>query len=119
MRPYLSLVIPYYNSAETIGRLLTSIAKSAQAPTFEVLVVDDGSRLPMRKDYMPDVCRQRRLAVRFVRLVRNVGPAVARNRGVARARGKFIVFLDGDVELFSDTLHNLAKGFQDDPDVGA
>lgn len=48
-----------------------------------------------------------------------MGPAVARNRGVDQARGKFVVFLDSDVELFGDTLSNLAKIYTDDPDVVA
>jgi GT2 family glycosyltransferase len=48
-----------------------------------------------------------------------MGPAVARNRGVESAKGKFVVFLDSDVELFPDALANLARIYTDDPDVVA
>ena len=50
---------------------------------------------------------------------RNYGPAIARNRGVEAARGEFVVFLDGDVEVFPDTLSEIARVYQDDPDVVA
>lgn len=109
MKPYLSIIIPYHNSLETIERLLLSITRSKSPPTHEVIVVDDGSREKFTT----------RFDVRIVRLDRNMGPAVARNRGVRVARGKFVVFLDGDVELFGDTLHNIAKVYKDDPDIVA
>ncbi|MBI3577143.1 glycosyltransferase family 2 protein [Candidatus Gottesmanbacteria bacterium] len=129
MRPLLSIIIPYHNSAATIGRLLASIAHSKKAPAYEVIVVDDGSTQPVIPGLTRDPSSQKtgfrlggrndKMHLRTVRLKTNRGPAVARNRGVAAAKGKFVVFLDSDVELFPDTLHNLAKVFLDDPDVVA
>ncbi len=110
MKPYLSIIIPYHNSAQTIGKLLASIKKSKGAPTYEVIVVDDGS---------DDEFRVQSSWFRVVRLKKNKGPAAARNRGAAAARGKFLVFLDSDVEVFPDTLKNLAAIYLDDPDVVA
>ncbi len=110
MKPFFSIIIPYYNSADTIGRLLTSIRRSKKAPSYEVIVVDDGSE----QKYKVQSTKYK-----VVHLKTNRGPAVARNRGVKVARGKFIVFLDSDVELFPDALANLAKIYQDDPDVVA
>ncbi|MEK7533667.1 MAG: glycosyltransferase family 2 protein, partial [Patescibacteria group bacterium] len=105
MKPYLSIIIPYYNNSEGLTRLLASIGKSKKAPAFEIIVVDDGSSLrPPRSD---------------IRLPKNRGPAIARNRGVEKAKGEFVVFLDGDVEVFPDTLYQIAKVFKDDPDVVA
>lgn len=144
MKPFFSLIIPYHNSTDTIGRLLGSIQGSKKAPSYEVIVVDDGSNsnqefritnhgrgltsfIPDSRFLIPDSSKrkQQRPSVRIgfplrtVRLGKNLGPAVARNRGVAVARGKFVVFLDSDVELFADTLHNLAKIYTNDPDVVA
>lgn len=112
MKPFFSIIIPYHNSSDTIGRLLTSIAKSKRAPAHEVIVVDDGSKVKFK---IPNS----KLHLRVVILPKNFGPAVARNRGVKVARGKFIIFLDSDVELFSDTLGNLYKIYIDDPDIVA
>lgn len=143
MKPYLSLIIPYHNSSNTIGRLLTSIARSKKAPSYEVIVVDDGSapsmsfrptgRNPFRKDpRITEISENSSVnrskddkrgspgtKIRVVRLPQNVGPAIARNKGAKIAKGKFLVFLDSDVELFPDTLHNLAQVYLDDSDVVA
>lgn len=105
MKPFFSIIIPYYNSSETIERLLGSIKKSKGAPPYEIIVVDDGSDVRYPKA--------------SIRLAKNKGPAVARNRGADVAKGKFLVFLDSDVEVFLDTLKNLAAIYLDDPDVVA
>lgn len=118
MKPYLSIVIPYHNSANTIGRLLSSIFASKNAPAYEVIIVDDGSKLAMRPALVPPN-KPRGREVRIITLRHNLGPAAARNRGAKVARGLFLVFLDSDVALFPDTLANIAKVFRDDPDVVA
>ena len=115
MKPFFSIIIPYYNSAETIGRLLTSIRRSKGAPPYEVIVVDDGSDDGSKEKFKS----RKQETLRVVTLHKNMGPAVARNRGVNVARGKFVVFADSDVELFPDALANLAKIYTDDPDVVA
>lgn len=112
MRPYLSIIIPYYNASEKLERLLASIEKSKKAPSYEVIVVDDGSTV---RSKMLDA----RYKITQIRLAKNKGPAVARNKGVAAAKGEFVVFLDGDVEVFPDTLYQIARVFKDDPDVVA
>lgn len=136
MKPFLSVVIPYYNAPEKLERLLSSIQKSKKAPTFEVIVVDDGSTVSAKLSTGPAARQPQRhpqgdpggwgppsrvtpRVLRIVRLNRNHGPAIARNRGVAAARGEFVVFLDGDVEVFPDTLSEIAKVFREDPDVVA
>lgn len=118
---YLSVIIPYFNAPEKLESLLSSIAKSKNAPTFEVIVVDDGS------ESESSACLRRQVvshqssdfSLRCIRLNKNQGPAIARNRGVEAARGEFVVFLDGDVEVFADTLCEIGKVFTDDPDVVA
>lgn len=113
--PYLSVIIPYYNAPEKLRSLLSSIAKSKNAPTFEVIIVDDGSDRSAKFS----MGRATQRVLRYVRLNKNQGPAIARNRGVEAARGEFVVFLDGDVEVFDDTLKEIAKVYHDDPDVVA
>ncbi len=109
MKPYLSLIIPYFNSPENLHRLLQSIRHSKHAPSYEVIIVDDGSKEPLKGTY----------GDKIVRLPSNKGPAIARNRGVEKAKGEFVVFLDGDVTVFPDTLAQIAKVFREDPDVVA
>lgn len=117
MKPYLSVIIPYHNAFPKLARLLATLQKSRKAPPFEVVVVDDGSENPLRVDklHLPVRFRSKMRVVRIT----HKGPAVARNRGVAVAKGMFVVFLDGDVEVFPDTLYEITRVFADDPDVVA
>jgi glycosyltransferase involved in cell wall biosynthesis len=86
----ISVLIPCYNSAETIGALVTSIVTD---PAFgdgdELIVVDDRST-----DGSAD--RAAAAGARVVCLAENSGPSVARNRAVAEAANDIIVFFDSD-----------------------
>ena len=125
MNPFFSIIIPYHNSKDTIGPLLDSIAVSKKAPLLEVIVVDDGSE---EKFLVPrswvlgrrnSKLRTKNYELRTIRLKANRGPGAARNRGAKVAKGKFLVFLDSDVVLFPDALHNLWQIYEDDPDIVA
>ncbi len=118
-RPILSLVIPCFDDGPSIVRLLRSIQLSQNPPPFEVILVDDGSPVPLVTLASSFRWRKSTAPLRILRLTKNQGPAVARNRGVGIARGKFIVFLDSDVELFADTLANLYNTYKEDPDIVA
>jgi glycosyltransferase involved in cell wall biosynthesis len=85
-----SVVVPLYNKEPYVQRALESIAAQTFAD-FEAIIVDDGS-----SDRGPEIAAAFTDA-RF-RLIRqaNSGPAGARNRGIAEARGEFLAFLDAD-----------------------
>lgn len=118
MKPYLSVIIPYHNAPDKLTRLLGTLRKSRKAPPFEVIVVDDGSTPPLRLGNLPlPTTFKKRVSI--VRISHNKGPAIARNRGVSAAKGTFVVFLDGDVEVFPDTLQEITRIFTEDPDVVA
>ena len=91
MNPVVSVIIPTYNTALLIGRTIRSVlAQSCQ--DFEILVVDDCST-----DDTLDVVRSIGDArIRVFRQSENRGPAAARNRGLAEAKGGYCAFLDGD-----------------------
>ena len=126
MKPYFSIIIPYHNSKDTIGPLLDSIVLSKKAPLLEVIVVDDGSSPNFKFQIsnfklLEERLRKKKFIQRLhtVELKRNMGPGAARNRGAGIAKGKFLVFFDSDVVLFSDALHNLWQIYEDDPDIVA
>jgi glycosyltransferase involved in cell wall biosynthesis len=89
--PTVSVVIPTYNSADTLGRALESVGIQ-HYPALEILVVDDGSTDGTRAVLTPFVAR----GVRYVCAEGRLGPAGARNLGIARASGEFVAFLDAD-----------------------
>lgn len=118
MKPFFSIIIPYHNSVDTIGPLLDSIYHSKYAPSIEIIIVDDASE----KLYQVTTVRYKRvkrIPVRVITFRTNKGPAIARNRGVKLATGEYVIFLDGDVKLFPDALHNLWKIYTDDLDIHA
>jgi glycosyltransferase involved in cell wall biosynthesis len=87
--PHVSVIIPTYNSA----RYLEAAVESALAQTcrdLEILVIDDGST-----DETEEVMRRYGALVRYLRQP-NRGVAVARNRGIAESRGRYLAFLDAD-----------------------
>jgi glycosyltransferase involved in cell wall biosynthesis len=92
LNPDISVVIPVYNGAELLQRCLQSVF-AQQLPDgieTEVLVVDDGST-----DGSLEILKAYGEKIIFMRQVHQ-GPAAARNRGIARASGRFLAFLDAD-----------------------
>ncbi len=91
-----SIVLPVGGPHAELGRCLGSIA-SLDPPPGEVVVVLDGVDTEL-----PPVAES--IGVRVVRLAERCGPAIARNRGAAVARGSYLFFVDSDVELPAATI---------------
>src|SRR5215469_16427814 len=87
--PLVSIVIPTYNASHFIAAAVESCLAQDYTPV-EVLVVDDGST-----DDTVSVLEPYRASIRYF-WQPNDGPARARNRGIAEARGQLIAFLDAD-----------------------
>jgi glycosyltransferase involved in cell wall biosynthesis len=93
----LSIVAPLYNESENVQPLVDWIREALQAydGSFEVILVDDGSRDDTWSQVRA-VAADRR--VQGLRLGRNVGQTAAMMAGFDHARGKVIVSLDGDLQ---------------------
>ncbi len=89
MPPSISVVIPAYNARQHLTECLESVFRQEVASAFEVIVVDDGSTDGTRD------CLSAFPSVVYL-AQSNLGPAAARNAGIARSRGTFIAFLDAD-----------------------
>lgn len=90
--PMVSAVIPVYNDEAFLYDAVESVV-SQNDYRPEIIIVDDGS-----EDETPKIAERLRLRHATVRVHRqsNKGPANARNRGIALARGIYIGFLDSD-----------------------
>lgn len=86
-----SVVIPYFNRADTIGHTLESVGRATADLRIEIVLVDDGSTPPAADSLA------RKLAPPH-RIVRqeNRGLLFARLAGLREARGEFVLFLDSD-----------------------
>ena len=92
-----SVIIPVFNRAELIRSTLDSVL-AQDTPDHEILVVDDGST-----DRTLETLATYGSRIRVLQQ-QNCGPAVARNLGIAHARGEYLATLDSDDLWFPWTL---------------
>lgn len=96
--PLLSVVIPYFNRAETIDETLISL-KNQTFKNFEVIIVNDGSTEKQSKDVFKKLPQKySQLKINLIDQ-ENAGVAVARNEGIEHANAKYILCLDSDDAL--------------------
>lgn len=94
-----SIVIPVYNRPDEVDELLSSLL-SQSFQDFEVIVVEDGSKITCR-----EVCDKYtgKLCLSYF-MKPNSGPGQSRNYGAERANGEYLLILDSDVVLPKDYL---------------
>lgn len=108
--PLFSLIVPVYNRAHFLEKLLKS-TRGSSFQDFELIVVDDAS-----SENLGSVAKKYKTI--YIRLKENSGAGAARNAGAKVAKGKILVFIDSDAILFKNALSELAKSFKD-PEVKA
>ncbi|MDQ1817528.1 glycosyltransferase [Massilia sp. CCM 9210] len=115
-QPLLSIIVPAYNVQHYIGPCLDSVLDQ-MGSAHELIVIDDGSsdatlaRIRALLATRPAIAAQ-------VLAQDNQGIAVARNNGLAAARGEYIVFVDSDDRLLAGSLAALEQAIAEHhPDV--
>lgn len=95
-----SLIITTYNYAQYVERAIRSaLEQSLPQNQLEILVINDCST-----DGTPDILANYEDEVRVYNLEENLGLSGARNFGIKKARGQFVVFLDADDYIHRDLL---------------
>jgi glycosyltransferase involved in cell wall biosynthesis len=112
-RPAISVIIPCYNEAALLPRLLTSIETARHAFSggpgrIEVVVADNRSTDGTAAIAEARGCRVASSAIRRIGAVRNAGAAAA--------RGAVLAFIDADSEIHPETFNAIAA-FMDRPEV--
>ena len=92
--PKISVIIPAYNAEATIARACRSV-QNQEYPEVELVVVNDGSRDGTGR-ILEDLAREQGLVIVEQN---NGGVSKARNTGLDRASGDYLMFLDADDEL--------------------
>ncbi|PJC20337.1 MAG: glycosyl transferase [Comamonadaceae bacterium CG_4_9_14_0_8_um_filter_57_21] len=114
--PMISLVVPAFNEGIVIQAAVRSLLL-LDYPNFEIIVVDDGSTDDTYEKASTVAQESTAIKVRVV-TKRNGGKAQALNTGMTLARGEFILNMDGDSKLSSNTLRACIKHFEN-PKIGA
>lgn len=101
-----SVVIPAYNAERSITRCVEALRNQVWLPgTYEILVIDDGSR-------DGTAAAAAAAGARVIRQA-NAGPAAARNLGAERARGDILLFTDADCTPRPDWVQRMVEPFAD------
>jgi len=103
------------NSFEQTRRCLESVLRFADKSDIEILLVDNASRDELV--LWAETLQRTMQHLHVLRASRAMGEAEARNIGLKRSRGRFILLLDSSVELTGDVFTPLAKTLSD-PKVG-
>lgn len=99
MQPYISVIIPTHNRVKVLRRAVDSVLGQSYS-RWELIVVDDGSTDDTSL-YLNELASHPKVAcLRH----ENAGVSSARNRGVERAQGEWIAFLDSDDEWLPQKL---------------
>jgi len=109
----ISVIIPAYNSEDTIKRCVKSVINQSIFNQLEVILINDGSTdstLEILMDYA-------KYANVKVIDVANGGPAKARNIGIKTASAKYIGFVDADDYIEEDMYETMLKEMNEDIDL--
>lgn len=108
--PLVSVIIPAYNAGKLIRETLDSVVNQSW-PLLEVFVIDDGS-----SDDTVSVAREYQSDRLHVIEQKNGGACIARNKGLALSKGKYIQFLDADDVLSHDKIEKQVEILEKYPD---
>lgn len=106
--PKFSIIIPVYNVEKYLKKCLDGVFNQTYKD-YEVIVVNDGTKdnsMDIVKDYNVKVINQK-----------NQGLSAARNAGVKKAIGDYLIFLDSDDYWEKDLLKELSKSLKNNPDL--
>lgn len=105
--PRLSVIIPCYDSAATLGAQLAALAGQTTRYRWEVLIADNGSRDDTVA--IANRFRDRLPALRIVDAGARRGAAYARNTGARAAYGTALLFCDADDEMGEGYLESMGR----------
>ncbi|MBI5869578.1 MAG: glycosyltransferase [Actinobacteria bacterium] len=106
--PEVSVIIPLFNGADTIGLVLEALYESTSR-NFEVIIINDRST-----DNSLQVLKEltKKYPFRLIDFPENRGVSKARNAGAAAARGEIILFIDADCIVLPDTIERSVKALR-------
>jgi len=109
MNKTVSVIITTYNDADYLKRSIRSVIEQT-APPLELLIIDDGSEDDKAELITNDLKTGTSIQVNYFKKL-NGGPSSARNYGIKKAKGDFIIFLDSDDELVTESIEWRIKEF--------
>lgn len=117
--PYISVIIPVFNSSKTLNKCVTSILnQNYPLDKIEIFLIDNGSTDDSHKIFL-DIQSKLNSKTRIWWLESNNGKSLALNKGLYLATGQYIFNIDSDGYLHNDALINIVTKFENDNSVSA
>ena len=99
----LSIIIPVYNSEKYIAEAIESILKQNINFSYEIVIIDDGSL----DESLKEIRKYENMKEVKIISIKNQGVSYARNFGLGKALGKYIMFMDSDDKLEENSINIL------------
>jgi len=113
--PLVSVIVPHYNQSAFVRECVDSV-RAQTYPSIELVLVDDASTEQDAARTLDDLEAS---GATVVRLSRNGGPSRARNAGIKRSSGRYVLPVDADNVLVPDAIEKLVAQLAQAPeDVG-
>lgn len=109
-KPLISVITPAYNAAKFIGETIESVLNQTYT-NWEMIIVDDCSQDETRN--IVESYTKKDLRIKLYALEENSGAAVARNKAMELAKGRYIAFLDSDDRWLPEKLEKQLKFMQE------
>jgi glycosyltransferase involved in cell wall biosynthesis len=108
MKPYVSIVVPTFNEAANIAKVISGIRRSMKRHSYEIIIVDRHS---------PDGTADKAKALGASVLYDDIGKGSALTKGFRRARGRVIISMDADLSNRPNELALLIAGIESGHDI--
>ncbi len=103
MEGLVSIITPTYNSEKYIQQTIQSV-RNQTYQNWEMIIVDDCSSDDTIK--IIEEIQKNEPRISLIKSDKNSGPAISRNKGIEKAKGKYMTFLDADDIWFEDFVQN-------------
>jgi glycosyltransferase involved in cell wall biosynthesis len=113
LMPLISVIIPCYNDGIFLDDAIASLDLTNNNPVIEVIIINDGS------DDLFTLSKLSQLSAKGIKVIhqQNCGLATARNKGIQKASGKYILPLDSDNKIVPKVFFEAANIMEDNADV--
>lgn len=110
----ISIILPIYNVEKYLDKCILSIINQTNFEDIELLLIDDGST-----DKSSEICEK--YSKQFENIYtfhkKNGGLSDARNYGIYKAKGKYLLFIDSDDSINKDMLKKINDKIEEKPDI--
>lgn len=114
MSQLVTVIIPFFNREYELQRSIKSVINQTY-DNLEIIVVDDGSTISQEGSVLTFGINHNK-KISYIRQS-NQGPGIARQKGLAAAKGKYIQYLDSDDEILPEKLEKQVRLLEFDPDA--